>query len=74
MELSPLPLLLERPRGERSRLPLMAQASGARRSATTLKPERPLETLGWNLLGKLLLPTVTSNTTQHTTTKQTAVR
>ena len=58
MELSPLPLLLERPRGERSRLPLMAQASGARSSATTLKPERPLETLGWNLLGKLLLPTV----------------
>ena len=29
-----------------------------------LKPERPLETLGWNLLGKLLLPTVTSNTLQ----------
>ena len=39
----------------------------------SLKPERPLETLGWNLLGKLLLPTVTSNTTQNTTTKQTAV-
>ena len=39
-----------------------------------LKPEGPLKTLGWNLLGKLLLPTVTPNTTQHTTTKQTAVR
>ena len=42
--------------------------------SATVKTRGPLETLGWNLLGKLLLPTVTPNTTQHTTTKQTAAR
>ena len=69
MELSPLPLLLERPRGERSRLPLMAQASGARSSATTLKPERPLEILEWNLLGSYCcqqLPQTQPNTHNQT--------